>query len=33
MFNQNPQYQNNFMDAINVIALLIGLENLFENRA
>lgn len=30
MFNQNQQY--NFMDAVNVIALLIGLENLFENR-
>lgn len=30
--NQNQQYQDNFFNAINVISLLVGLENLFENR-
>lgn len=32
MFNQNEQYQDNFMDAINIVALIVGLSNLFENR-
>lgn len=33
MFNQNQQYENNFMDAINIVALLIGIINLLENEA
>lgn len=32
MFNQNQQQQDNFMDAINIVALIVGLSNLFENR-
>lgn len=30
MFNQYQQ--DNFMDAINIVALIVGLSNLFENR-
>lgn len=32
MFNQNQQYQDNFMNAIDILALLIGIQNLSENR-
>lgn len=32
MFNQNQQYQDNFMNAIDILALLIGIQNLAENR-
>lgn len=31
MFNQNQQYQDNFMDAINILSLIIGIMNMREN--
>lgn len=30
--NQNQQYQDNYMNAVDILALLIGIQNLCENR-
>lgn len=30
--NYNQQFESNFMNAVNIVALMIGFQNLFENR-
>lgn len=32
MYNQNQGYQNNFMDILQIVSLIIGMQNLQENR-
>lgn len=32
MYNQNQGFQNNFMDILQIVSLIIGMQNLQENR-